>query len=101
MENKQTHSTRIGRPALHFQVQGRFTPHKAMELVTAMHAASQQVKGNMFIHTAEMTGLEPGSGKVFAGLLKKYSLPVTDMYCTGEMGFHIMDDMGRLPVTGG
>ncbi|PIE58516.1 MAG: hypothetical protein CSA33_02305 [Desulfobulbus propionicus] len=69
----------------------------AMELTAAMRNACHN-QSDMIIHTAELTAIEPGSGKLFEQLLQATGLSLDHVYCTGEKGYQILGNRSHVLV---
>jgi len=82
---------------LHIKVEGMFSPDTAAQLTMVM-AKSYLGKGNIFIHTARITGVEPNSKHTFNNLLGLTGLPKENVYLTGEKGLDISHDTGKVIV---
>ncbi len=68
-----------------------------MDLAAAMRNTCHN-ESKMIIHTAELTEIEPGSGEMLEQLLEAAGLSREQVFCTGEKGFQILDDTGRVIV---
>ncbi len=82
---------------LHIDLHGQFTPETAVEL-TATITQAYQGKGNIFIHTAQVTTIAPESRCAFADHLSLSGLPREHLYLTGVKGLDISPDKGRVIV---
>lgn len=82
---------------LHVNLHGHFTPEIAAELPSTI-ARLYRGTGNIFIHTAKVTAVTPGSRSVFAHYLQLLDLPREKMYLTGIKGLDISPDKGRVIV---
>lgn len=82
---------------LHIKVRGRFTPETAAQLTMVM-AKTYIGKGNIFIHTSLVTGVEPESKFTFNRLLGVSGLPKENVYLTGKNGLDISADSGKVII---
>lgn len=82
---------------LHVNLHGQFTPETAAELTSTI-AHTYQGKGNIFIHTAHVTDIEPESKRVFSEHVNLLGLPRENMYLTGIKGLDISPDQFRVIV---
>jgi hypothetical protein len=82
---------------LHVNLHGQFTAATAAELTSTI-AQTYQGKGNIFIHTAHVTVIEPESKRVFADHVSQLGLPREKLYMTGIKGLDISPDQVRVIV---
>lgn len=82
---------------LHINIEGLFTPETAAQLTIIM-SRSYIGKGNIFIHTAKVVDVKPDSKFAFNHLLGLTELPKENVYLTGEKGFDIGDDEGKVII---
>jgi hypothetical protein len=76
---------------LHINLNGHFSSATAVELSSTI-AMFYEGKGNVFIHTANVTSIEPLSKGVLADHFKMMNLPCERMYLTGNKGLDISPD---------
>jgi len=76
---------------LHINLNGPFSSAIAVELSNTI-AMFYEGKGNVFIHTANVTSIEPTSKHVLAEHIKRLSVPCSHMYLTGVKGLAISPD---------
>lgn len=76
---------------LHINLNGHFSSAIAIELTSTI-ATVYEGKGNVFIHTANVTSIEEPSKNVLADHIKFLGLPCERMYLTGEKGLDISPD---------
>jgi hypothetical protein len=76
---------------LHINLNGHFTAATAVELSSAI-ALFYEGKGNVFIHTANVTSVEPQSKSVLADHIKLLGLPSERLYLTGMKGLDLSPD---------
>ncbi|HHD57300.1 MAG TPA: hypothetical protein ENK89_06465 [Desulfobulbaceae bacterium] len=82
---------------LHIRLNGHFTPDVAAKLTMIM-AKTYQGKGNIFIHTEQITNVAQESRYAFHNLLDMSGLPQDNVYLTGKTGFEICHDTGKVIV---
>ena len=82
---------------LHIKIEGMFSTDTAAQLTMVM-AKSYSGEGNIFIHTAKITDVEPDSKHAFNNLLGLTGLPKENVYLTGEKGLDIIHDTGKVIV---
>lgn len=82
---------------LHINLEGMFTPDTAAQLTMVMER-TYIGEGNIFIHTAGLTDIEPNSKLAFNNLLGISDLPKENVYLTGEKGLDISHDSGKVIV---
>ncbi len=82
---------------LHIKIGGLFTPDTAAQLTLVM-TRSYVGRGNIFIHTAALTSVDPDSQFAFNNLLGMSGLPRENVYLTGEKGLEISHDRGKVIV---
>lgn len=82
---------------LHIKLEGLFTPETAAKLAIIM-TKSYVGQGNIFIHTAMVTDVEPQSQFAFNTLMGQTDLPKEKVYLTGEKGIDISHDSGKVIV---
>jgi hypothetical protein len=73
------------------------TPELAAELTSTL-ALTYRGKGNIFIHTANLTSVASESQVAFADHLSLSGLPREHLYLTGIKGLEISPDKGRVIV---
>lgn len=76
---------------LHIRLNGHVSPAIAAELSSAI-ALFYEGKGNVFIHTANVTSIEPTSKSVLADHIKQLGLPCERLYLTGTKGLDLSPD---------
>jgi hypothetical protein len=76
---------------LHINLNGHVSPATAVELSSAI-AMFYEGKGNVFIHTANVTSIEPTSKSVLADHIKQLGLPCERLYLTGMKGLDLGPD---------
>lgn len=82
---------------LHVKVVGYFSPELAEQLTETIHQ-SYQGKGNIFIHTDQLTGIAPESKEALALHVDRRGLPHANLYLTGTKGFEISPAKCRVIV---
>jgi anti-anti-sigma regulatory factor len=76
---------------LHINLNGHFSSAVAVELSSTI-ATVYAGKGNVFIHTANVTSIDETSKGVLADHIKRLGLPRERLYLTGEKGLDISPD---------
>jgi len=76
---------------LHINLNGHVSPATAVELSSAI-SMFYEGKGNIFIHTANVTSIEPTSKHALADHLKRLDLPCERLYLTGKKGLDLSPD---------
>ena len=76
---------------LHIRLNGHVSPAITAELTNAI-AKLYEGKGNVFIHTANVTSIEPTSRSVLADRIKQLGLPSERLYLTGTKGLDLGPD---------
>ena len=84
---------------LHVKAAGSFTQESAAELITLI-SSTYNGSGNIFIHTAKITDIDPQSKPMLAALLSVVNLPKGNIYFTGEKGFAICPDHCKVIING-
>lgn len=82
---------------LHVNLHGDFTAETALRLTNTI-ARIYSGRGNIFIHTAQVTEIAPESRHAFAEQISMLGLPQEKMYLTGIKGLDISPDKGRVIV---
>lgn len=82
---------------LHVNLHGQFTKETAVRLTNTI-ARTYSGKGNIFIHTARVTIIDPESRHAVADQISVLGLPQEKMYLTGIKGLDISPDKGRVIV---
>lgn len=82
---------------LHVTLEGLFTTNTAAQL-TIILAKSYTGRGVIFIHTAELTNVEPDSIFALNNLLGLSRLPKNNIYITGAKGLNISHDTEKVIV---
>ncbi len=82
---------------LHIKVNGTFTTDTAARLTMVM-AKSYPGKGNIFIHTDNISTVLPGSQGAFNDLVSLSTLPEDKIYLMGEKGLAICHNSGKVIV---
>ncbi len=82
---------------LHINLAGQFTTDTAYRLTTTM-AQSYQGSGNIFIHTDNITDVDPDSRQVFENLMGMAVLPRENIYMIGSKGLEICPDAGKVII---
>lgn len=82
---------------LHINLNGPFSPATAEEVSGAI-AMFYEGRGNIFIHTANVTTVEPSSKCALADQLKGLGLPCERLYLTGTKGLDLSPDNIRVIV---
>lgn len=82
---------------LHIKLNGEFSRDTAMAV---MYHINQEYrgKGNVFIHTNDITEVAPQSQSVFQYMMGILDLPKDNIYLTGEKGKDICHDEGKVIV---
>lgn len=83
---------------LHIKLQGRFGVDTAMELTSHM-SKKYRGKGNIFIHTKDITDVSSQSKEMFCSMLGVFNLPQENIYLLGEKGKDICHDVGKVIVS--
>ncbi|WP_157469941.1 hypothetical protein [Desulfobulbus elongatus] len=82
---------------LHINLNGPFSSETAVELSSTI-AMFYEGRGNIFIHTANVTSVEPTSKSVLADHIKHLGLPCERLYMTGTKGLDMSPDNIRVIV---
>ncbi|PIE73694.1 MAG: hypothetical protein CSA20_01850 [Deltaproteobacteria bacterium] len=82
---------------LHIKLNGSFTTDSAAKLTMIM-LRSYQGKGNIFIHTDEISSIDPSSKCAFNELIRCSALPGKNIYLMGAKGLAICHDTGKVIV---
>lgn len=82
---------------LHIKLEGLFTTSMAAQLAVVMEK-SYLGKGNIFIHTKQVTEVAANAQAAFSSFLRLTGLPQENVYLTGEKGRHISPDSGKVIV---
>ena len=82
---------------LHIKLEGLFTTNTAAQLAVVMEK-SYVGKGNIFIHTKQVTEVTANAQEAFSSFLRLSRLPKENVYLTGEKGHHISPDSGKVIV---
>lgn len=91
MHYKQSVDAAYRNGNLHIRLNGHVSPTIAAELSSAI-AMFYEGKGNVFIHTANVTSIEPTSRSVLADQIKQLGLPCERLYLTGTKGLDLSPD---------
>ncbi|MGI6655739.1 MAG: hypothetical protein ACOX5Z_02715 [Desulfobulbus sp.] len=97
MEMQQTISADQRNGNLHLSLHGRFTPEIAMQLGQTI-ADSYIGRGNIFIHTSQVTEVASGSRHAFGRMISDFGLPHDKMYLIGARGLDIGPDTTRVII---
>lgn len=76
---------------LHINLHGPFSSATAIELSSAI-ALFDEGRGNVFIHTANVTDIEPTSKHVLADHIRILGLDCKRLYMTGTKGLDLSPD---------
>nr|WP_321467502.1 hypothetical protein [uncultured Desulfobulbus sp.] len=82
---------------LHIKLDGHFSAEIALQLTSTI-ASTYSGRGNIFIHTAQVTTIAPDSRTALADQINILGLPQEKMYMTGIKGLDISPDKGRVIV---
>jgi len=82
---------------LHINLDGHFSTEIALQLSSTI-ARVYSGRGNIFIHTAQVTTIAPESRKTLSDQISLLGLPREKMYMTGIKGLDISPDKGRVIV---
>lgn len=82
---------------LHIKLQGQFGVDTAMEL-SAHLSQKYRGRGNIFIHTADITAVSPQSKEMFSSMIGVLNLPSGNIYFMGEKATEICSDIGKIIV---
>lgn len=82
---------------LHIKLNGSFDQDSAAKLTMVM-MRSYQGKGNIFIHTDEISTITPDSRRTFNDLVGLSNLPKKSIYLMGEQGLAICPDSGKVLI---
>lgn len=82
---------------LHIKLNGPFTSDTAARLTMVM-AKTYPGKGNIFIHTDNISAVSPESQGAFNDLVNLSALPEDKIYLMGEKGLDICHDSGKVIV---
>lgn len=82
---------------LHIRLHGHFSPQAAAD-VTATIAQDYHGRGNIFIHTAEVTSVAAQSRQILADQIERLALPRENLYLTGPKGLDIGPEKIRVIV---
>ncbi len=82
---------------LHINLSGQFTTEIAHRLTSAI-SQQYQGRGNIFIHTKDITDIAPESRQTFADLVGEAVLPREKIYMIGSKGLEICPDAGKVIV---
>ena len=82
---------------LHIRLNGHVSPAIAAELTNAI-AMLYEGKGNVFIHTANVTSIEPTSRSVLADHIKQLGLPSERLDLTGTKGLDLGQDNSKVII---
>lgn len=82
---------------LHFYMDGIFDSETALRSATLIYK-SYAGKGNVFIHTKNITSITDHSREMFSNMIGLLRLPKRSIYFTGEKGLKICHDGGRVIV---
>lgn len=82
---------------LHFYMAGIFDTETALRSATLIYK-SYCGRGNVFIHTKNLTTITDHSREMFSNMVSILQLPKRSIYFTGEKGFKICHDGGRVIV---
>ena len=88
-------SQRVG--GLHITVSGQFTHQVAAELYRTV-GTMYQGNGNIFIHTKEITDVQPGAQQLLEDLFSQNSSLQQYLYLMGEKGFLISTHSAKVLV---
>jgi len=97
MQYKQPVDAAYRNGNLHINLNGHVSPATAIELSSAI-ALFYEGKGNIFIHTANVTTIEPASKHALADRLKQLDLPCDRLYLTGTKGLDLGPDNSKVIV---
>ena len=97
MDSSQQIQTTQRNGNLHVRLEGQFTPATAEELTSAI-ALVYRGKGNIFIHTANITSVSPDSRNTFTQCINGSGLPQQNVYLTGSKGLDFSPDNIRVIV---
>lgn len=82
---------------LHIRIHGHFSWQAAMDVTTTI-AQDYQGRGNIFIHTAEVTSVAAQSRQILADQIERLALPRENLYLTGLKGLDIGPEKIRVIV---
>jgi len=91
MQYKQPVDAAYRNGNLHINLSGHFSSAIAVELSSTI-ATVYEGKGNVFIHTANVTSIEEMSKEVLADHIKRLGLPCERLYLTGKKGLDLSPD---------
>lgn len=80
---------------LHIKLSGQFTTETAHRLTSIMNQ-QYQGRGNIFIHTEEITDVTPESRQAFGDLVGEAVLPREKIYMIGSKGLEICPDASKV-----
>ena len=80
---------------LHISVKGSFTEAGAAKL-TMLMSTHYYGKGNIFIHTDDISEIDPKSKDAFNDLVNTSGLPGNNIYLMGDKGRAICHDGGKV-----
>lgn len=83
---------------LHIKLNGQFGVDTAMQLNSHMNR-KYSGKGNIFIHTTDITSVSPQSKEMFNSMLGVFNLLQENIYFMGEMAKQICPDIGKIIIT--
>ena len=95
--SRDNFNTRVSKGNLHVRLSGEFCKGTAMA-VTRHISKEYTGRGNIFIHTHEVTEVAPQSQSIFENMLGVLDLPKENIYLMGEKGKAICHDQGRVLV---
>jgi hypothetical protein len=82
---------------LHINLSGQFTAEMAHQLTSTM-IHGYQGRGNIFIHTENITEIAPDSRQIFGDLVGEAVLPLDNIYMIGSKGFEICLDASKVII---
>ena len=82
---------------LHIRLHGHFSPQAAVDVTTTI-AQGYQGRGNIFIHTAEVTSVAAQTRQILADQIKRLALPREHLYLTGPKGLDVCPEKIRVIV---
>lgn len=82
---------------IHFYIDGAYNTETAMSVAGDI-SRSYKGKGNVFIHTGEITDISVHAKEMFESLVQILQLPVKSIYFNGEKGFQLCHNGGRVII---
>lgn len=82
---------------LHIKLNGGFSKDTAMA-VTYHISRAYRGEGNVFIHTKDITEVEPQSQTMFKYMVGVLELPKDNIYLMGDKGKDICHDQGKVII---